>query len=167
VNHIWAPWRMGYVTAEQPKGCIFCTKPKSGDDEASQILHRGELVFIMLNAFPYNTGHLMIAPFRHVSDPLELEAQESSELLYGIRIALEVLRSAFSPEGFNIGVNVGHVAGAGYAEHLHIHVVPRWSGDTNFMAVSADTRVVPEALAETYRRLREALAKRPESSPGQ
>lgn len=173
MNHIWAPWRMGYVTAEQPKGraspagCIFCTKPKSGDDEANQILHRGELVFIMLNAFPYNTGHLMIAPFRHVSDPLELEAQESSELLYSIRIALEVLRSAFSPEGFNIGVNVGHVAGAGYAEHMHVHVVPRWSGDTNFMAVSADTRVVPEALAETYRRLREALAKRPETSPGQ
>lgn len=160
MNHIWAPWRMGYVTAEQPKGCIFCTKPQSGDDEANQILHRGEQVFIMLNAFPYNTGHLMIAPFRHVSDPLELEAGESSELLYGIRIALEVLRDAFSPEGFNIGVNVGHVAGAGYAEHMHVHVVPRWSGDTNFMAVTADTRVVPEALTETYRRLREALAGR-------
>jgi ATP adenylyltransferase len=156
---------MGYVTAEQPKGCIFCTKPAAGDDEAGKILHRGDLTFVMLNAFPYNTGHLMVAPFRHLADPLELAPQESSEMLYSIRIALEVLREAFSPEGFNIGANIGHVAGAGYAEHLHFHVVPRWSGDTNFMAVTSDTRVVPEALAETYRRLQEALAKRSGQAP--
>jgi ATP adenylyltransferase len=108
----------------------------------------------------------MVAPYRHVGDPLELEAQESSELLYGIRIAIEILRESFSPQGLNIGLNVGHVAGAGYAEHLHVHVVPRWSGDTNFMAVTADTRVVPEALADTYRRLKEALAKRAEGTGG-
>jgi len=159
---------MGYVSAEQPEGCIFCTKPAAGDDEANQILHRGDLVFIMLNAFPYNSGHLMIAPFRHVGDPLEMDPQESSELLYGIRIAIEVLRESLSPDGFNVGMNVGRVAGAGYADHLHVHVVPRWSGDTNFMAIMADTRIVPEALADTYRRLKEALDRREHSqSPEQ
>jgi ATP adenylyltransferase len=154
---------MGYVTAEQPQGCIFCNKPAAGDDEANQILHRGDLVFIMLNVYPYNAGHLMVAPYRHLADPLELDAQESSELLYGIRIAIELLSNTLSPQGFNVGMNLGEVAGAGYAEHMHVHVVPRWSGDTNFMAVTADTRVVPEALADTYRRLREAAAKRAEA----
>ncbi len=168
MDHLWAPWRMGYVSAEQPKGCIFCTKPAAGDDEANQILHRGDLVFIMLNAFPYNSGHLMIAPFRHIGDPLELEPQESSELLYSIRIAIEVLRDSLAPEGINIGMNVGRAAGAGYADHLHVHVVPRWSGDTNFMAITADTRVVPEALADSYRKLKQALDKRGRSqSPDQ
>lgn len=168
MDHLWAPWRMGYVSAEQPKGCIFCTKPAAGDDEANQILHRGDLVFIMLNAFPYNSGHLMIAPFRHIGDPLELEPQESSELLYSIRIAIEVLQDSLAPEGINIGMNVGRAAGAGYADHLHVHVVPRWSGDTNFMAITADTRVVPEALADSYRKLKQALDKRGRSqSPDQ
>ncbi len=148
---------MGYVTGEQPKGCIFCTKPAAGDDETNRILYRGEVVFVMMNTFPYNTGHLMVAPFRHLADPLAMTPQESSELLYGVRIAMETLQRAFSPDGFNLGMNVGHVAGAGYADHMHMHVVPRWSGDTNFMAVAADTRVVPEALAATYRRLHEAL----------
>ena len=160
MNHLWAPWRMGYVAAEQPEGCIFCTKPAANDDEANWILYRGESVFIMLNAFPYNTGHLLVAPFRHLSDVLDMTPQESSEILYGIRIAVEVLRSSFSPQGLNIGVNMGQVAGAGYADHVHVHVVPRWAGDTNFMAVTADTRVVPQALADTYRRLRDQLAQR-------
>ena len=165
VDHLWAPWRMGYVTAEQGDGCIFCTKPAAGDDEASQILYRGELAFIMLNAFPYNAGHLLAAPFRHVGDALEMTPQESSELLYGIRVAIEVLRTALAPQGLNIGMNVGEAAGAGYADHLHVHVVPRWRGDTNFMAVTADTRVVPEALADTYRRLKEAVARREAEEP--
>lgn len=161
MDHLWAPWRMGYVSAEQPEGCIFCSKPARPEaDEENQILHRGDLVFIMLNVFPYNAGHLMVAPYRHVADPLEMAPQESSELLYGIRIALEVLKEAFKAEGFNVGMNVGQVAGAGYADHLHVHVVPRWAGDTNFMAVTADTRVVPQALASTYRQLKEALASR-------
>ena len=160
VDHLWAPWRMGYVAAEQPEGCIFCTKPAAGDDEANQILYRGDLVFIMLNAFPYNAGHLLVAPLRHVADALEMTPQESSELLYGIRIAIEVLQASLAPEGFNIGLNLGRAAGAGYADHVHVHVVPRWTGDTNFVAVTAETRVVPEALAETYRRLKEKLEQR-------
>ncbi len=162
MEHLWAPWRIRYVSAEQPEGCIFCTKPAAGDDEANQILHRGDFVCIMLNAYPYNTGHLMIAPYRHVGEPLDLTPQESSELMYCVRIAMEILRASFAPEGFNIGMNVGQVAGAGYADHLHVHVVPRWTGDTNFMAVVADTRVVPEALADSYGKLKDALAKRAE-----
>ncbi len=157
MQHLWAPWRMSYVSGEQPEGCIFCTKPAAGDDEGSQILHRGDVVFIMLNAFPYNSGHMLIAPFRHLADPLEMTPQESSELLYGIRLAMTALREVLRPEGFNIGANIGRVAGAGYAGHVHVHVVPRWTGDTNFMAVAANTRVVPEALADSYRRLRRAL----------
>lgn len=159
MNHLWAPWRMSYVTAEKPDGCIFCGKPALSDEEA-MILHRGEMVFIMLNAFPYNTGHLLVAPYRHTCDPLNLDAQESSELLYGIRIAMETLTLAMRPEGFNIGMNVGSCSGAGFADHIHVHVVPRWSGDTNFMATTAQTRIVPEALAETHRKLREALQHR-------
>jgi ATP adenylyltransferase len=151
---------MEYVSVEQPEGCIFCTKPAAGDDEGNQILHRGDNIFVMMNSFPYNTGHLMVATFRHIGDPLDMMPEESSELMYGARIAVEVLRACFSPDGFNIGMNVGRVAGAGYAEHVHLHVVPRWNGDTNFMAVLADTRVVPEALADTFHRLKEALAER-------
>ncbi len=146
--------------AEQPEGCIFCVLPAAGDDEAHHIVHRGDAVFLMLNRYPYNTGHLMVAPYRHVADPLEMTPQESSELLYGIRIAVEALRIAYRPEGFNIGANVGRCAGAGYAGHLHVHVVPRWTGDTNFMAVSAETRIVPEDISETYRRIKEALRER-------
>ena len=151
---------MGYVTSatEQPKGCIFCDKPAAADDEANQILHRGDLVFIMLNAFPYNSGHLLVAPYRHISNLLDLTPQESSELLYSIRLAITALDGAFKPEGYNIGANIGKVSGAGYAEHLHLHVVPRWSGDTNFMSVTAGTRIVPESLMDSYRRLKKALA---------
>ncbi len=152
--------------AEQPEGCIFCVLPAAGDDDANHIVHRGDAVFLMLNRFPYNTGHLMVAPYRHVADPLELTPQESSELLYGIRVAVEALRIAYRPEGFNIGANIGHCAGAGYAGHLHVHVVPRWTGDTNFMAVSAETRVVPEDISETYRKLKEALKEREKGRQG-
>lgn len=149
---------MGYVSvADQPKGCIFCHKSQLGSDEENHILYRGEQIFLLLNTFPYNTGHIMAAPYRHTGDPLELAAAEAAELLHGVGLAIKTLKAALSPEGFNIGANIGHVAGAGFAEHLHIHVVPRWSGDTNFMAVTAATRVVPEALDETYRRLKAAL----------
>jgi len=157
VHHLWAPWRMAYVAAEtKPDGCIFCTKPRASDDE-SLIVYRGERVYVMLNAFPYNSGHLLVAPYRHLADPLEMRPEESGELLYGIRVALRALALGMRPEGFNIGLNVGAVSGAGFAEHVHVHVVPRWGGDTNFMAVAAGTRIVPEALSDTYRRLKQAL----------
>ncbi len=157
MHHLWAPWRMAYVTAEQkPEDCIFCTKPKASDDE-SLILYRGERAFVMLNAFPYNSGHLLVAPYRHLGDPLQMDPAESSELLFGIRVALRTLALCMRPEGYNIGANVGSVSGAGFADHMHVHVVPRWGGDTNFMAVAAETRIVPEALAETYRKLKHTL----------
>lgn len=156
MEHLWAPWRMAYVGAERSEGCIFCEKPKA-DDEASQILWRGGLTYIMLNAFPYNTGHLLVAPYRHLGDPLELEAAETTDLMTGVGVALNCLKQAFHPQGFNIGANIGQSAGAGFADHMHIHVVPRWSGDTNFMAVTASCRIVPEALQETWRKLKEAL----------
>jgi ATP adenylyltransferase len=151
---------MAYVgDGKRPARCVFCEQPKVGDEEAL-ILWRGDLVFIMLNTFPYNTGHLLVSPYRHIADPLDLQATESAELLYGIRIAMECLRRAFRPEGFNIGANIGQCAGAGFADHMHVHVVPRWPGDTNFMAVAASCRIVPEALQETHRRLKQALAER-------
>jgi len=169
LQHLWAPWRMGYVTTatEQPKGCIFCDKPAAADDEANQILHRGDLAFVMLNAFPYNSGHLLIAPYRHLSNPLHLTPQESSELLYSIRVAITALNGALRPEGYNIGANIGKVSGAGYADHLHVHVVPRWSGDTNFMAVTAETRIVPESLEASFRRLKRALEEQQQAETGQ
>jgi len=147
---------MKYVAAEKSDDCIFCTKPKASDDD-SLIIYRGELTFVMLNAFPYNTGHLLVAPYRHLGDPLAMEPQESGELLFGIRVAMRALALAMQPEGFNIGANVGAVSGAGFADHMHVHIVPRWGGDTNFMAVAAETRIVPEALSETYRKLKQAL----------
>jgi len=168
VRHLWAPWRMGYVTTAtgQSKGCIFCDKPAANDDESNQILYRGDSVFIMMNAFPYNSGHLLVAPYRHISDPLEMTPQESSELLYGVRVGMTALNGALRPEGYNIGVNIGKVSGAGYADHLHLHLVPRWAGDTNFMAVAAETRVVPETLHDTYRRLKKAMDQQQDGSGG-
>lgn len=157
MHHLWAPWRMEYVAnASRPEGCIFCDKPKATDEEAL-IVYRAERVFVMLNAFPYNTGHLLVAPYRHLADPLDMRPEESGELLYGIRVAMRALSLCMKPEGFNIGLNVGTVSGAGFADHVHVHVVPRWAGDTNFMAVAAGTRIVPEALAETHRKLRHTL----------
>jgi ATP adenylyltransferase len=159
MERLWAPWRVEYVSLEQPKGCIFCSKAEEERDEENHLLWRGERVFILLNAFPYNAGHLLVAPYRHVGDPLELTAEEAAELLRGVGLALRTLKHSFRPQGFNIGANLGQVAGAGVAEHVHVHIVPRWSGDTNFMAVLTDTRVIPEGLDATYRRLREELAR--------
>ena len=168
MDRLWAPWRVEYVTREQPKGCIFCSKAQEQQDEKNHLLWRGERVFILLNAFPYNAGHLLVAPFRHIGDALELTAEEGAELLRAVGVSLRALRASFRPQGFNIGVNLGEVAGAGVADHVHVHVVPRWSGDTNFMPVLDNTRVVPEALEATYRRLKEAIGRLPleASSPG-
>lgn len=156
MEHLWAPWRMAYVGGEQPSGCIFCVKPAEARDEENYILHRGEHAFVMLNAFPYNSGHLLIAPYRHTAD---LEGLSNAELLEMMQLAqqsLGALGRAYGPQGHNLGMNLGRVAGAGIAEHLHLHIVPRWNGDTNYMTVTVDTRVLPEALAATYQRLRDA-----------
>jgi len=158
MKHLWAPWRLQYIEhAGEAQGCIFCDKPGQQRDEDNLILHRGERVFVMMNAFPYNSGHLMIAPYRHVADLTDLDGQEMSDLMAATAHMLKILRRTPSPQGFNVGINIGEAAGAGIADHIHLHVVPRWQGDTNYMLVMSDTRVVPEALADGYRKLRAAI----------
>jgi len=140
---------------EKSKGCILCEKPKQSSDAMSYILYRGEKNFVIMNAYPYNPGHLMIAPYRHVANLDELTDEERHEHFEMVSRSIRVLRQAFNPGGFNIGINMGKVAGAGIDEHVHTHIVPRWQGDTNFMPVLSEVRVVPEALAETYKKLKD------------
>jgi ATP adenylyltransferase len=148
---LWAPWRMGYVTGEKeapgPTGCIFCDKPMAGDDAKQLIVARGRSCFVILNLYPYNNGHLMVVPYRHVSQLGELKPDEAAELMQIAQCAEGVLRETMNAQGFNIGMNVGSVAGAGIASHLHLHIVPRWAGDTNFMPVVADAKVMPQSLS--------------------
>lgn len=155
MEKLWAPWRMEYILAEKTEGCILCQKPAQDNDEANYILHRGQKNYVILNKYPYNSGHLMIVPYRHFDSLEELTAGERHEHLDMVSRAIAVLRRELSPEGFNTGMNIGKAAGAGIADHIHTHIVPRWQGDTNFMPAISDTRVVPEALAETYRKLKD------------
>ena len=154
MEHIWAPWRIKYIEMEKPDGCILCDKPGQNCDAENYILHRGSQNFVIMNSYPYNPGHLMVAPYRHVASLDELTDSELYEHFEIVRRSAGILREVFSPQGFNIGMNLGKVAGAGIDEHIHTHIVPRWQGDTNFMPVISGVRVVPEALAETYRKLK-------------
>ncbi len=151
---LWAPWRMEYILGEKEKGCIFCTRMKSQEDQKNLILYRGEYNFIIMNKYPYNNGHLMVVPNRHTSDFESLQDDESLEMMHLIAKSLQVLKAAIRPHGFNIGINLGEIAGAGIDDHLHFHIVPRWSADTNFMPVVADTKVISEGLKETWERLK-------------
>jgi ATP adenylyltransferase len=151
---------MQYInTATDGDECIFCKFLAVGDDENSHILYRGATTFVILNAFPYNSGHLMIAPRRHAGDLHELSAEERGELMEVTTCAVDILREALAAHGFNVGMNLGRVAGAGIPGHLHVHVVPRWGGDTNFMPVVGDTKVLPEMIAETDDKLRPLFAR--------
>jgi ATP adenylyltransferase len=143
---LWAPWRLAYVKGDKARGCIFCAAAGPDDDAANHVVRRGERVLVMLNAFPYAPGHLMVVPHRHVAGIEELDEAELLELMTLTRRALAALRTAMSPDGFNIGLNLGKVAGAGFDDHVHQHVVPRWEGDNNFMPVVADLRVISQAL---------------------
>ena len=157
MDRIWAPWRMEYLMAEKSDGCIFCDKPADNDDRARLILHRSDRSFIIMNAYPYNNGHLMVAPFRHVGSFQELLSEERSDLMDEVALAESLIERTFHPQGMNVGVNLGECAGAGVVGHLHVHIVPRWSGDTNFMPVLGETRVIPELLQQTYDKLAENL----------
>jgi ATP adenylyltransferase len=156
MKHIWAPWRIEYIKAEKPAGCILCDKPKENKDKENYILYRGKKNFVMLNSFPYNPGHLLIAPYRHVGNLEELTETERNEHYELVSRSIAVLKKVMKPAGFNIGANLGKVAGAGIADHFHSHIVPRWQGDNNFMPVLGEVKVIPQALEDTY----EALASR-------
>ncbi|MEJ2717583.1 MAG: HIT domain-containing protein [Deltaproteobacteria bacterium] len=158
MERLYAPWRINYVLGkEKEPGCIFCDKPQSSEDDQNLIVHRAAGAYTIMNKFPYSNGHLLICPYRHVSDICELGPEENSLLIQEVCRAIEVLRETMRPVGFNVGVNIGVDAGAGIEEHLHYHVVPRWRGDTNMMSVLADTRVIPEDMVSTCRKLREGF----------
>lgn len=155
MDSLWSPWRMQYIqaAAEETGGCILCDLPAKGDDAAALILARGEHAFVLLNSFPYNPGHVMVAPFRHSGDLENLSAEELADMDSLLQRSIRALREEMGPHGFNLGMNLGRVAGAGIPDHLHSHVVPRWNGDTSFMPVVGETRVLPELLEETYHKL--------------
>jgi ATP adenylyltransferase len=155
---LWAPWRIEYITGEKAGGCIFCTAARGEGSDARLVLDRGPHCFAMLNAFPYASGHTMVVPYRHVADLQTLCSEELGDLMHLAQRSVRAMTAVMSPDGFNIGLNLGEAAGAGIAEHLHLHVVPRWAGDTNFMPVVADTHVLPQALDATRDALTAALA---------
>lgn len=158
MHRLWSPWRSQYVSSEPTsEGCIFCLFPQQDRDDENLIVHRGELSFIMLNRFPYNTGHLMIVPYEHSAYLPGLDPATAGDMMGLLQLSLHALDLAFTPDGHNVGMNLGASAGAGIADHLHIHVVPRWTGDTNFMPVLADVKVMPELLEDSYSKLREAF----------
>ena len=150
-ERLWAPWRLEYIKGPKPDECIFCTGPAARDDAGRYIVRRGEHVFAMLNAFPYNNGHLMVSPYEHAPSIEKLGDEVLLELMKLTQRSLGALREVYEPEGFNVGVNQGKVAGAGVEDHVHLHVVPRWGADTNFMPVVGDTRVLPQSLDDSYR----------------
>lgn len=160
MNRIWAPWRMTYISAEPEQGCIFCVRDLAEQDTTRQVLFRGSHAFVMMNRFPYTNGHMMVAPYRHSADLADFDDAEVVEMHRLVCLARDVLVQVSRPDGFNIGLNIGRAAGAGITDHLHYHIVPRWNGDTNFMPVFADVRVVPQHLEETYRLLRHAFQER-------
>jgi len=155
MKQIWAPWRIEYIQMEKAEGCILCDKPRQNSDAQNYILYRGDKNFIIMNTYPYNPGHLMIAPYRHLAGLEQLTDEELHEHFEIVSRSIKVLRQVFNPGGFNIGINMGKLAGAGIDDHFHTHIVPRWQGDTNFMPVISDVRIVPEALAETYKKLKD------------
>jgi ATP adenylyltransferase len=155
VKQLWAPWRLEYVQqAEEEGGCLFCLAAAS-DDEERLVVHRGRAAFVLLNKFPYSSGHLMVAPYRHVGEFGDLGDDEALEIHRLAERGIAALAETYAPQGYNLGWNLGRIAGAGVVDHVHLHVVPRWAGDTNFMPVIADVKVLPEHLVESRRRLAE------------
>jgi len=156
MERIFAPWRIRYVLAPKPKDCVFCSAVK-GNEKEMLVVHKGKGCFVIMNRNPYNPGHVMVCPNRHVASPEELSEEELLEMMKLVNLSLRAIRLSMNPDGFNLGVNLGKVAGAGIEGHLHFHVVPRWIGDTSFMPVLADVQVIPEALEESYEKLRKAF----------
>jgi len=158
MDYLWTPWRYAYITESQGAGgCIFCEKLNENDDARALIVHRGLHCFICLNAYPYNSGHSMVVPYAHVDELLKLPDESATEMMQLTQKLEAVLRQLYSPDGINVGMNLGKAAGAGVAGHIHMHILPRWLGDTNFMTVTAETRVLPETLETTYARMKKAF----------
>ena len=154
MKRIWSPWRMEYIAGEKVDGCIFCGKPLEDHDSDNLILLRGAHCFVMMNRYPYTNGHLMVVPYAHVASPTGLAPEVLAEMMNLVNVGLEVLSESMHPDGFNVGMNLGASAGAGIADHAHMHIVPRWTGDTNFMPVLGETRVIVESLNARYEKLR-------------
>ncbi|MCX8195603.1 MAG: HIT domain-containing protein [Acidilobaceae archaeon] len=159
-KQLWAPWRYAYVSrvGKKEEGCVFCEAPRKSDEEAL-ILYRGKRAYVILNKYPYNNGHLMVVPYRHVASLEDLDEEEMADIMRLVNASLKALREVYSPDGFNVGVNIGKAAGAGVEGHVHVHVVPRWFGDTNYMAVLAGVTIIPQLLSDSYKLLRPLLAK--------
>ncbi len=162
MKDLFSPWRSQYIetffrSGEDPSGCVFCSVQREGRDEDNFILLRGSSAYALMNLYPYNSGHLMIVPYRHVGSLTDLTDAESAEVMSLLKKMMDALRTVLRPDGFNIGSNIGRIAGAGIDQHVHFHLVPRWNGDTNFMPVLADTKIVSQDMRETYTKLRNAL----------
>jgi len=155
---LWAPWRFKYIENVNNKGeCIFCSKPKEEPSSNNLVLYKSKFSFIIMNLFPYNTGHLMVAPYKHTSKITDLTDEEWLDIKKLIDLCIKIIEEVYKPQGFNIGMNLGRIAGAGIEEHIHIHIVPRWAGDTNFMPIISNTKVIPESLEDTYNKLKNKL----------
>ncbi|MDR3358252.1 MAG: HIT domain-containing protein [Desulfovibrio sp.] len=160
MKQLWTPWRMEYILEPKPDSCVFCLPPTEEEDGERLILSRGESSFVIMNKYPYNNGHIMVCPYRHVMDLAELSRKEGTEIMDLLKRCAGVLKEHFRCEGINIGLNLGQAAGAGIREHLHFHLVPRWNGDSSFMAVFSETRTIPEHLRQTYTALRRHFAEK-------
>ena len=150
MDKLWAPWRIDYIRSEKEEGCIFCDKPANGDDRTMLILYRGEYSIVLMNLYPYNNGHLMIAPYQHTDSTQELSYSSRSEIMELADQTMTIQKNVLNANGFNYGANIGYSGGAGIANHIHFHIVPRWAGDTNFMPVVGHTKVQVQGLQETF-----------------
>lgn len=158
MDYLWTPWRYTYVTAaDKVSGCIFCDLPKAGDDRKTHIVYRAQHCYIVLNAYPYNSGHVMVVPFAHLDELQKLPVETAREMMDLCQKMEHVLRQLYKPDGLNLGMNLGKAAGAGVAGHVHMHVLPRWVADSNFISVVAETRILPESLETSYERIKATL----------
>lgn len=158
MKRIWAPWRMKYILQSRKAGCFLCSIFKSRRDQRHLVLQRGAYCYLLLNRYPYNNGHLMVAPYRHAATLENMRPEEMNEMMQLTSKACKALRKCMRPDGFNLGLNIGTAAGAGLKDHLHLHIVPRWEGDTNFMPVFGEVKIIPQPLDEVWRKLRKALS---------
>ncbi len=158
MERIWAPWRIGYILSDKKEnGCVFCNAFKTKKDKEKLVIHRSQHSFVIMNLYPYNAGHIMVVPNRHIDSPTLLDAQEQLDMFNTVNQTLDILKTVMHPDGFNLGMNLNRTAGAGIEDHIHIHIVPRWNGDTNFMSTISNTKVISEAIEETYDKIKKAF----------